>query len=88
VKNSTHLSFTQGTDKLPDFIVGPGQKLAYDYLKSIGLAFFNLYLNQQPEFQPYLTDAVIQKMGKEPLPLHLIKSLTQEQLDEAIKPTN
>jgi len=31
---------------------------------------------------------VIQKMGKEPLPLHLIKSLTQEQLDEAIKPTN
>jgi predicted dienelactone hydrolase len=88
VKNSTHLSFDQGTDQLPDFIVGPGQKLAYDYLKSISLAFFNLYLNQQQEFKPYLTDAAVQKMGKEPLPLHLIKSLTQEQLDEAIKPTN
>ena len=88
VKNSTHLSFDQGTDQLPDFIVGPGQKLAYDYLKSISLAFFNLYLNQQQEFKPYLTDAAVQKMGKETLPLHLIKSLTQEQLDEAIKPTN
>ena len=88
VKNSTHLSFDQGTDQLPDFIVGAGQKLAYDYLKSISLAFFNLYLNQQQEFKPHLTDAAVQKMGKEPLPLHLIKSLTQEQLDEAIKPTN
>ena len=62
--------------------------MAYDYLKSIGLAFFNLYLNQQQEFKPYLTDAAVQKIGKEPLPLHLIKSLTQEQLNEAIKPTN
>jgi predicted dienelactone hydrolase len=88
VKNSTHLSFSQGTDKLPHFIVGSGQNLAYDYLKSISLAFFNLYLNQQPEFKPYLTEAAIQKMGKEPLPLHLIKSLTQEQLNEAIKLTN
>jgi predicted dienelactone hydrolase len=88
VKNSTHLSFDQGTDQLPDFIVGAGQKLAYDYLKSISLAFFNLYLNQQQEFKPHLTDAAVQKMGKEPLPLHLIKSLTQEQLNEAIKPTN
>ena len=88
VKNSTHLSFDQGTDQLPDFIVGAGQKLAYDYLKSISLAFFNLYLNQQQEFKPYLTDAAVQKMGKEPLQLHLIKSLTQEQLNEAIKPTN
>ncbi|MBD2655140.1 alpha/beta hydrolase [Synechocystis sp. FACHB-383] len=88
VKNSTHLSFDQGTDQLPGFIVGPGQELAYDYLKSISLAFFNLYLNQQQEFKPYLTDTAVQKMGKEPLPLHLIKSLTQEQLNEAIQPTN
>jgi predicted dienelactone hydrolase len=89
VKNGTHLSFLQKTDKVPNFIVGKGQDLAYAYLKSISLAFFNLYLNQQQEFQPYLTDAAVQKMGKNPLPLHLIKSLTQEQLNEALKlPTN
>lgn len=88
VKNSTHLSFSQGTEQLPNFIVGSGQDLAYNYLKSISLAFFNLYLNQQLEFQPYLTDTAIQKMGKNPLPLHLIKSLTQEQLNQAIKPIN
>ncbi len=88
VKNSTHLSFSQGTEKLPDFIVGPGQDLAYNYLKSISLAFFNFYLNQQPEFKPYLTNAAMQSMEKDPLPLYLIKSLTQEQLNEAIKPMN
>lgn len=88
VKNGTHLSFLQDTDKLPAFIVGEGQDLAYNYLKSISLAFFNFYLNKQPEFEPYLTDAAVQKMGQNPLPLHLIKSLTQEQLNEAIKPTN
>lgn len=88
VKNGTHLSFLDGGGKLPDFIVGEGRDLAYAYLKSISLAFFNLYLNQQQEFEPYLTDAAVQKMGQNPLPLHLIKSLTQEQLNEALKPTN
>lgn len=87
VKNGTHLSFLKGGGDLPEFIVGEGRDLAYDYLKIISLAFFNLYLNQQAEFAPYLTDAAVQKMGQEPLPLHLIKSLTQEQLDEALKPT-
>ncbi|MGH2416332.1 MAG: alpha/beta hydrolase family protein, partial [Microcystaceae cyanobacterium] len=88
VKNGTHLSFLQGGGNLPDFIVGKGRDLAYAYLKSLSLAFFNFYLNQQQEFEPYLTDAAVQKMGQDPLPLHLIKSLTQEQLNEALKPTN
>jgi predicted dienelactone hydrolase len=88
VKNATHLSFSQGTDQLPDFIVGDGQDLAYDYLKIISLAFFNLYLNQEKQFEPYLTNTAIQKMGKDPLPLYLIRSLTQEQINEAIKGTN
>ncbi|WP_107669369.1 alpha/beta hydrolase [Cyanothece sp. BG0011] len=88
VQNGTHLSFLQGTEQLPDFLVGEGQDLAYNYLRSISLAFFNFYLNQQQEFEPYLTDAAAQQMGQNPLPLHLIKSLTQEQLNEALKPTN
>ncbi len=86
VKNGTHLSFLQGTDNLPTFIVGEGRNLAYDYLKSVSLAFFNLYLNQQTEFQSYLTETTIQNMGQNPLPVRLIKSLTQEQLNEALKP--
>jgi predicted dienelactone hydrolase len=86
VKNGTHLSFLEGGENLPAFIVGEGRDLAYNYLKSISLAFFNFYLNQKQEFEPYLTDAAVQKMGQNPLPLHLIKSLTQKQLNEAIKP--
>lgn len=85
VKNGTHLSFLEGTGNLPNFLVGKGQNLAYNYLKSLSLAFFNFYLNQQQEFKPYLTDTAVQKMGENPLPLHLIKSLTQTQLNEALE---
>ncbi|MEB3160433.1 MAG: alpha/beta hydrolase [Synechocystis sp.] len=88
VQNSTHLSFAQGTKDLPPAIVGEGQELAYDYIKAISLAFFNLYLSQDSQFAPYLTDAAVEKMSKEPLPMHLIRSLTPEQLDEALKTTN
>jgi predicted dienelactone hydrolase len=86
VQNSTHLSFAEGTANLPSFIVGPGQKVAFDYIKSISLAFFNLYLNQQPQFKPYLTHSAMQSLEKEPLPLYLIQSLSPKQLNEAIKP--
>ncbi|TRV05752.1 MAG: alpha/beta hydrolase [Microcystis wesenbergii Mw_MB_S_20031200_S109] len=85
VKNGTHLSFLTGVEGLPEFIIGKGQNLADDYLKSISLAFFNFYLNQQAEFESYLTDEAVQKMGKQPLALHLIRSLTQEQLEQALK---
>jgi predicted dienelactone hydrolase len=88
VKNSTHLSFAAGTDQLPKAIVGDGQELAYDYIRAISLAFFNLYLSQQSEFAPYLTDGAIAKMSRDPLPMHLIRSLTPAQLDEALKTTN
>jgi len=88
VKNSTHLSFAEGTDQLPKAIVGDDQELAYNYIRAISLAFFNLYLNQQSQFAPYLTDGAIAKMSRDPLPMHLIRSLTPEQLNEALKTTN
>lgn len=88
VQNSTHLTFSEGTNDLPNFIVGPGQEVAFNYIRSISLAFFNLYLNQQPEFKPYLSNSAMQTIEKAPLPLYLIQSLTPEQLNEAINPIN
>lgn len=85
VKNATHLSFIEGTKNLPDKIVGPGQDLAYTYMKSLGLTFFNLYLKQEQEFRPYLTDGVVQKMSQEPLPLQLVETLTEAQLQKAME---
>ena len=72
VKNSTHLSFIQGTDELPPVIVGEGQDVAYDYLKSISLAFFKLHLNGESKFEASLTQKAAQTLSTEPLPMHLI----------------
>jgi len=46
-----------------------GRALAYNYLRSISLAFFDFYLNQKQEFEPYLTDFTVQNMGQNPLAL-------------------
>ncbi|MGA1623172.1 MAG: alpha/beta hydrolase [Synechocystis sp.] len=83
VKNSTHLSFVQGTEDLPQAIVGDGQTLAYDYMRGISLAFFNRYLHQQSQFEAYLTDRAVEKMSQDPLPMHMIRSLTPAELQEA-----
>ncbi|MBE9202447.1 alpha/beta hydrolase [Synechocystis salina LEGE 06099] len=88
VQNATHLSFIEGTDNLPEKIVGPGQDLAYTYLKSLGLAFFDLYLQQSSDSALYLTDNAVQKMSQEPLPLQLVQSLTPAQLEQAMDINN
>ncbi|AIE75520.1 MULTISPECIES: alpha/beta hydrolase [unclassified Synechocystis] len=84
VQNGTHLSFLEDTDNLPEKIVGPGQDLAYTYMKSLGLAFFDLYLRQDSTLKPYLTDGMVQKMSQDPLPLQLVQSLTSAQLQQAM----
>ncbi|WLT37846.1 hypothetical protein NON20_19545 [Synechocystis sp. B12] len=88
VQNGTHLSFLEDTDNLPEKIVGLGQDLAYTYMKSLGLAFFDLYLQQDSSFKPYLTDSVVQQMSQEPLPLQLVPSLTPAQLQQAMDINN
>ncbi|MEY2984789.1 MAG: hypothetical protein RLZZ568_1406 [Cyanobacteriota bacterium] len=85
VKNSTHLSFIQDTGDLPRAITGDGQALAYEYMKGISLAFFRRYLNQQKQFAPYLTDGAIAAMSQDPLPMHMIRSLTPDELQDALQ---
>ncbi|MBE9240379.1 alpha/beta hydrolase [Synechocystis salina] len=88
VQNATHLSFIAGTENLPEKIVGPGQDLAYTYLKSLGLAFFDLYLQQNSDSALYLTDEAVQRMSQAPLPLQLVQSLTPAQLEQAMDINN
>ena len=84
VGNSTHLSFLEGTNNLPPIIVGPDPALARFYLQVLSLAFFNTYLKNQTKFQLYLNPTAISTLSKDPLPLHILPSLTPKQLQEAI----
>ncbi|BAU65686.1 hypothetical protein STA3757_30750 [Stanieria sp. NIES-3757] len=64
--------------------------LGKSYLKALSVAFFDVYLRGQKNYQPYLTDAYSKTISKKELPLHVIKSLTPAQLEQAYgsKPPN
>ncbi len=79
--NST--SSAKGADNLPDILKGVRPDLARGYLKAISLAFFEVYLRGRSDYQPYLSSAYAQTISTEELPLHLVKSLTPEQLEQA-----
>lgn len=88
VKNSTHLSFSEGTENLSPNIVGPTPSVARSYLKVLSLAFFNRYLHQQSEFENYLTSEFATNLSQPSLPLSLLSSLTPEKLEDVITEKN
>ncbi len=81
VKDSTHLSFLDGTSNVPTLLTGPKPELAKTYLKAISLAFFNRYLNQDPRFSAYLTNEAVAQFGQDPLPMRLLRSISPELLN-------
>ena len=73
----------QGVANLPDLLKGNRPDLARGYLKTLSLAFFEVHLRARSDYQPYLSSAYAQTISNEELPLHLVKSLTPEQLELA-----
>ncbi len=57
--------------------------LGKSYLKAMSLAFFEVYLRDRQNARSYLTNAYSETISTEELPLHLIKSLTPAQLEQA-----
>ena len=86
--NST--SSEEGVAHLPKLLKGVRPELARGYLKALSLAFFEVHLRNNSDYQPYLSSAYTQTLSTDELPLHLVKSLTPEQLEQAygeISPT-
>ncbi len=79
--NST--SSYQVTKNLPESLAGIRPDLGRNYLKAMSLAFFDVHLRDRYDYQPYLSSAYAQTISTEELPLHLVKSLTSEQLELA-----
>lgn len=70
----------EGVDK---FLKGFRPDLGRDYLKALTLAFFNAHIIDNAQSQSYLTAAYAEQISSPELPLHLIQSLTPEQLTTA-----
>ena len=76
-------SSPEGVASMPDFLKGVRPDIAREYVKAMTLAFFEVHLRNNLDYQPYLSSAYIQNLSTEELPLHLVTSLTTEQLELA-----
>ncbi|AHJ30068.1 alpha/beta hydrolase [Nodularia spumigena CS-584] len=91
IENGTHFSVlteaTSGNDVLPipSALLGPNRAPAYAYLKALNVAFWETHLLNRPEYASYLQPSYAQYLSQAPLNLSLLKSLSAEQLHQALQ---
>ncbi|WP_052055718.1 alpha/beta fold hydrolase [Myxosarcina sp. GI1] len=83
--NGTHSSTSNAEEvaKMAKIMQGPRPDLGRGYLKALSLAFMEVYVRDRSDYQPYLSTSYTQTISGDALPLHLIKSLTPQQLEKA-----
>lgn len=82
----THFSFLntgarRGVLPVPTDLIGHDPADAQPYLKVLSTAFFNAYINNQPQYLPYLSASYLESIDQDPFSLSLIRTLTEEQLN-------
>ena len=68
---------------LSSIFPNPLPEVRRDYLQAMSLAFFEFHLRNNNELKPYLSSAYAKHISNEELPLHLVQSLSVEQLEQA-----
>jgi predicted dienelactone hydrolase len=88
VNGATHFSTideVQPAEKVfvtPKELIGRTPDVARLYMRSLGLAFFQTYVKQQPKSSVFLTPASIQAQSLQPLALRGVTSLSVEALEQ------
>lgn len=86
IKGGTHFSTlvdTMGAIPVPASAIGPTPEVARDYMKALSVAFFKTYIANDSSYQVYLNASYAQFISQNTLPLSLIQSLTEAQLQQA-----
>ncbi|MGC1396230.1 MAG: alpha/beta hydrolase, partial [Coleofasciculaceae cyanobacterium] len=86
IKGGTHFSTlvdTTGAIPVPASAIGPSPEVARDYMKALSVAFFKTYIANDSSYQAYLNASYGQFISQNTLPLNLIQSLTEAQLQQA-----
>ncbi len=83
-KNGTHLSFLEGTSKLPSYIIGPDQSFARKELLGISHAFFATHLNNERELSDLLAKDPSKNtiLGNEPLKIIIRSELSEADFEK------
>ena len=83
----THFSTSQesaeGSKFIPKVLLGENADIGRGYLQGLSVAFFEVYLRQRSEYQPYLSSSYAQTISEDALSLSLIQSLTPTELQAA-----
>ncbi|WP_413166065.1 alpha/beta hydrolase [Capilliphycus salinus ALCB114379] len=66
-------------------IVDPVPLTINNYTNAVGLAFFKVYVANDPSYSPYLQAAYAKAISENPYPLSLVRSVTPEQFFQAIR---
>jgi predicted dienelactone hydrolase len=61
---------------VPENVTVKEPEVVKAYLKSLSLAFFQIYLANKPEYRSYLTDSYAQAISQAPYSLNLVQSLS------------
>jgi predicted dienelactone hydrolase len=84
----THFSFLEKSEKgvlnIPQSLIGIDPSLAHPYVKTLSVAFFKTHLSNQSEFRAYLSASYVKTISRDPLPLNLVTSFSEEQLETAL----
>lgn len=84
LKGGTHFSTlneSAGSIPVPQQAIGPNPKIAQNYLKQLGLAFFGSYIEGQASYANYLNAGYGAAIGKQEFPLSLVESLEPDLLE-------
>jgi predicted dienelactone hydrolase len=89
LQGGTHFSFLGDDDAqsglpVPPDLIGPDPKLAGPSLKAVSTAFSRSYLLNQKQSLPYLNQSYVQTLVPQPFGVSFIKSLTSNQLQQAL----
>ena len=83
VNKGTHLSFLEGTAKLPSFLVGPAQREAFSELKALSLLFFHRYLAAVAKTNDLIPPNSSLIVGMPPLQMLVLRQLDGQRLRSA-----
>ena len=83
LKGGNHFSTLEesaGSIPVPTKAIGPSPKIARDYVRQLGLAFFGQYISQKEAYSNYLNAEYGAVMSRKKFPLRLIESLNPDLL--------
>ncbi|PSP22763.1 MAG: hypothetical protein BRC55_11630 [Cyanobacteria bacterium SW_8_48_13] len=86
LKGGTHFSAltpsTEDSVEIPEQAIGPDPAIAHNYIQALSTAFLETYVANEFKYKAYLSADYAQSISQPPMPLLLIESLKQSQLQQ------